>query len=291
MKLFATLFIVGTLAGQDLERARKVLGEGAHAKDGDLRRETAVAMSLLPAKDPAAALIDALLDDKDYQVRVAAVETVGEWNDKGRLTPLTAKLNDEVPEVAFAAAKALYSQKSPQGRDALQAVYEGEMKAKSSFLKKEMMNSLRKLKTPKSAFLLTVRYGIGFMPVPGIGAGYGALVGILTDAEFSARAVSLLLVCGEKSKVCDEMLAAAYGDEDWSVRAAGVHVAAAIRLPAASPRLETLLADKKDKVRLSAAAVLLRIGMVKPLRPPVLKPAAAKPPPPLQPAVVAPLKR
>jgi len=257
--LLAFLITITALPAQNINLARNVLAEGAKAKEGDLRRETAVAMSLLPAKDGAAGWLAELLNDKDYQVRVAAVDTLGEWNDKARLNDLTARLGDEVPEVAFAAAKALFSMKTVQGREALQAVFEEEMKAKSGFFKKEMMNSLRRLKTPRSALLFTVQRGIVFVPVPGIGAGYGALVGMLTDVEFSARAVSLLLVCEEKSKACDEMLAASYTDEDWSVRAAGVHLTATKRLTAALPKLTPLLSDKKDKVRLSAAATVLRL--------------------------------
>ena len=35
----------------------------------------------------------------------------------------------------------------------------------------------------RSAFFFVVQRGIGFVPVPGIGAGYNALLGMLADAE------------------------------------------------------------------------------------------------------------
>jgi HEAT repeat protein len=266
MKLALLLLPAFALLADNAGDARKVLTEGAHAKEGDQRRETAIAMSLISAKDSAASLIETMLTDKDYQVRVAATETLGEWNDAKRLPLLRNMMQDDVPEVAFAAAKALYGMKQPEGRDALQAVYEGDMKAKSNFFKKEMMNSWRRLKTPKSALLFTVSRGIGFVPVPGIGAGYNAMVGMLGDAEFSVRAVSLLLTCEEKSKVCDEMLAASFADEDWTVRAAGIHLAATKNLRPLEPSLVTLLADKKDKVRLRAAAGILRLEARRPVR-------------------------
>lgn len=236
-----------------------MLSDAAHGKDGDERRETALALSLVYAKDPAASLLDEMLRDKDYLVRVAAVDTLGELNDKSRLGLLKTALSDDVPEVAFAAAKALYALKTPEGREALQSVYEGDLKAKSNYVKKEMMNSWRRLKSPKSAFLFTVQQGIGFVPVPGIGAGYNAMMGIFGDAEFSARAVSLLMLCGDRGKACNEMLGAAFSDEDWTVRAAAVHVAATRNLTALKGQLAVLLNDKKEKVRLRAAAGYLRM--------------------------------
>jgi hypothetical protein len=266
MKLALLLLPAFALLADNAVEARKVLTEGSQSKEGDQRRETAIAMSLISAKDSAASLIETMLTDKDYQVRVAATETLGEWNDTKRLPLLRTMMQDEVPEVAFAAAKAMYGMKQPEGREALQAVFEGDMKAKSSFFKKEMMNSWRRLKTPKSALLFTVSRGIGFVPVPGIGAGYNAMVGMLGDAEFSVRAVSLLLTCEERSKACDEMLGASFADEDWTVRAAGIHLAATKNLRIHENSMVALLPDKKDKVRLRAAAGILRLEARRPNR-------------------------
>src|SRR3954447_17147407 len=95
--------------------ARQLLTEAAHNKEGDLRREAALSLSLVAAKDPVAALLDHLVTDKDYQVRVAALDTLGELNDRSRVDLIKTALGDEVPEVAFAAAKALYALKDPAG--------------------------------------------------------------------------------------------------------------------------------------------------------------------------------
>lgn len=246
-----------------VEDARKLLSDAAHAKEGDQRKETAIALSLVPARDPAAALLEQLLKDKDYMVRSAAVDSLGELNDKTRVILMKEMLNDEVPEVAFGAAKALHAMKVEEGTAALQAIYEGEIKAKSNFFKKEMMMSLRRLKTPRSALLFTVEHGIGFVPMPGVGAGYSALMGMMADGDFSARAVSLVLVCRETGKTCGEMLGAAFGDEDWTVRAAAAHVVATKNLSEMKGKLGELISDKKEKVRLRAAAGYLRLEAAK----------------------------
>jgi HEAT repeat protein len=276
MRLLCFLLLSLSLSSAQIDDARKTLTDAAHGKEGDARREVAIALSLIASKDPAAALIEDLLKDKDYLVRVAAVDTLGELNDKSRIPLLKTALSDDVPEVAFAAAKALYAMKDPAGIEALEAVYERGMKAKSGFVKKEIMTNMRRLKTPRSAFFFAVEHGIGFVPLPGVGTGYNALMGMLADAEFSARAVSLLMVCREKNKACDAMLAPAFTDEDWTVRAAAVHVAATKAGPAWQSNVATLLTDKKDKVRLRAAAGFLRMEanktpVKKPTRPSVKK--------------------
>jgi len=266
-KLFLLLFC-GCLWATTADDARNTLTEAAHNKEGDQRREVAIALSLIPAKDTITSLLEEMLTDKDYQVRVAAIETLGELNDKTRIKDLKTALSDDVPEVAFAAAKALFTLNDPAGLAALEAIYGGDLKAKSGFFKKEMMNSWRRLKTPRSALLFTVQRGIGFVPVPGIGAGYGALTGMLADADFSARAVSLLMACTSRNKTCDEMLASSFTDEDWTVRAAAVHVVSTRNLQAMKPKIAELIADEKDKVRLRAAAGYLRLESNRPLKAP-----------------------
>lgn len=242
-----------------LDDARRALTEAAHNKEGDERREAALALSLVLAKDPIAALLDHLVTDKDYQVRVAAIDTVGELNDKSRVDLLKSALNDDVPEVAFAAAKALYNLKDPAGLQALFSVYEGETKGRSGYFQKEMRDSWRRLKTPRSAFLFAVQNGVGFVPVPGVGAGYNALLGILSDSQFSARAVSLLAICKTNNSTCNEILPLSFDDDDWTVRAAAIHIVTTRNLTAMKPRIADLIADKKNKVRLRAAAGYLRM--------------------------------
>lgn len=273
MRICWLLFFTVGLWASPADDARKALTEAAQSKEGDERREAALALSLVPARDPASALLNAMLTDKDYMVRVAAIDTLGELHDKSRIALLKNALADEVPEVSFAAAKALFSIKDPAGVESLEAIYEGEKKAKSGFVKKEMMNSWRRLKTPRSAFFFVVQRGIGFVPVPGIGAGYNALLGMLSDADFSARAVSLMMVCNERTKTCDELLASSFTDEDWTVRAAAIHIVTTKNLSLLKPKVAVLIGDKKEKVSLRAAAGYLRMETNRPVRAAVRPPA------------------
>lgn len=281
MSKAAWLLFVTCLWAGPIDEARQALTDAAHNREGDLRRETALVLSLVPAKDPVVGLLTKLAADKDYQVRVAAVDTLGELNGKGYVDVVKSALRDPVPEVAFAAAKALYTLKDPAGIQALQSIYEGETKGRSNFFQKEIRDSWRRLKTPRSAFFFTLENGLGFVPVPGVGAGYNALMGILSDSEFSARAVSLLTVCATKGQTCNEMLGTAFNDDDWTVRAAAIHVVTSTNWTGMEGKIAGLMQDKKNKVRLRAAAGYLRLEEYRPTKRtpamPVKKPSLGEP--------------
>jgi len=55
------------------------------------------------------------------------------------------------------------------------------------------------------------------------------------------------------------------------VRAAGVYLVASKNMRAWQPQVESLLADKKDKVRLRAAAAVVRLDATKPVSRGVVK--------------------
>ncbi len=245
--------------GASTDVARTILTNAAGHKEGNTRRDAAVALSLLPASDPASQLLNTLVADKDYLVRIASIESLGEIRDVKRLGILKKALEDEVPEVIFAAARELHDWKVPEGTEALEAIFLGEMKAKSSFMKKEWLNSVRRLKTPKSAFFFAVQRGAGFVPVPGVGAGVRAMSDILSHAELSPRAISLLEVCQRKTPSCAEFLEMGFKDDDWTVRASALHVVVQQKLAKSLPAVEGLLQDKKDQVQFQAAAVYLRM--------------------------------
>jgi HEAT repeat protein len=175
---------------------------------------------------------------------------------------LEKALDDEVPEVSFAAAKALYSLHDPKGQEALLAVLEGENKTKSNFLTRKKRETLRMMHTPRTLFFYVVREGAGFAPVPGLGAGISSMQELLTNAGTSGRATAALLLATDTSPAALGALKDALLDKDWSVRAAAVHSLALRNDPALKKDLEMLLEDEKQAVRLRAAAAYLRLSAI-----------------------------
>src|ERR1700680_978662 len=204
-----------------------------------------------------------MLDDKDVEVRLAAITSLVDLKS-GRTVPALRKaLDSDVPEVSFAAAKALWTLNEPLGREALISVLSGDTKTSSGFITKQKRDALRMLHTPKTMFMFAIQQGANFAPVPGLGAGVSSLQGILSDPSVSGRAATALLLSTDKSPDILQALQDALTDKDWSVRAAAVHAIALRNNPALENDLIPLLEDRKEAVRGAAAAGYLRLEGIK----------------------------
>jgi HEAT repeat protein len=239
--------------------ARAVLEQGAAHGDPDVRREVAAALGLSSRRDPSTALLEKLATDKDHLVREAALVSIGELRDPRLAKSARDALNDEVPEVAFAAARALFKLNQAEGKQLLLAVVEREAKAESGFVRAKLRDVVRRMKRPKSAMLLVVREGIGFVPAPGVGEGFSALSSLVDDPEFSARATALLVLAPDRSPEVRSGIEAAFNDPDWSMRAAAAQIAASRNERAWRFRLVPLFEDTNRRVRYRAAASFLRL--------------------------------
>ncbi|PWU00970.1 MAG: hypothetical protein C5B51_24070 [Terriglobia bacterium] len=240
-------------------QARAVLEKGSADPDPDTRREVAVALSLISNRDPSAALLSKLVKDKDALVREAALASIGELRDPKLAASAKDALQDEVPEVVFAAARTLFKLKQPQGKEVLIEVVEKQAKAKSGFIQTKLRDVVRRMKRPRSAMLFVAQQGIGFVPVPGLGEGFSAMNSLVGDTDFSGRATALLVLAPDRSPEVRELIEAAFNDSDWSMRAAATQIASSRNERSWGPKLVPLLDDTNRRVRYRAAASLLRL--------------------------------
>jgi HEAT repeat protein len=259
MVLTTTLALGQTKPSDTVQRCRSMLDEAAQDKNPDVRKGAAEALSLVGVKDNALQSLAPMLDDRDVTVRVAVVSTLGDLRDHSTIPLLKKALQDPVPEVDFAAAKALYQLHDPDGVQFLLAVVAGESKASSSYLGKQKRSALRLLHTPTKLFTTVAIGAASLAPVPGLGLGLSSAQGILSDADSSARAASLLLIGNTHDPALTDAVGSALSDKEWSVRAAAVHLVAMHPYPGFRQDLVTLLDDKKEAVRLRAAAAYIRL--------------------------------
>jgi len=242
--------------------AHVILDTALKDNNPDTRKQAVTALSLLGAREPYLTQLDSMLQDRDVQVRLAVIASLLDLKSERTADVLHKALKDEVPEVSFAAAKALWSLHDPAGKEALLAVLEGETKTASGFLTRQKRDALRKMSTPKGMFLFAVTEGVGFAPLPGFGTGVSSMQGILSDPGISGRATAALLLGREKDRETLEALRAALSDKDWSVRAAVVHSLALHNDRSYERDMVSLFDDKKEAVRLRAAAAYLRLQML-----------------------------
>ncbi len=245
------------------KQSRELLEKALQDKNPDTRRQAVIALSLTGPVEPFPTQLQGMLDDKDVEVRLATVASLVDLKNDRTVPALKKALADPVPEVSFAAARALYNLGEADGKNALISVVAGETKTSSGFVKKETRDAMRMMHTPKTMFFFALRQGVGLAPVPGLGAGVSSMQALLSDPSVSGRAAAVLLVGKERDKETVDALLDAMDDKDWSVRAAVIHSLALEDNPALEPKIEPLLADKSEAVRLRAAAGYLRLEAIK----------------------------
>jgi HEAT repeat protein len=275
-ELLGLILIAGAMAQappSTKEKAWGYLNDALGDKNPDTRLQAVQAMGLIGAHEPYVSTLIGMLNDKDVQVRAAAVQSLVDLKNKSTVPALKKALADPVPEVSFAAAKALYALKEPEGEDALMSILSGELKTSSPFITKQIRDSLRMLQTPKPLMMFAMKTGAGFAPVPGLGEGISSLQGILSDPSMSGRAATALLLASDKDPRVKVALIDALQDKEASVRAAACHALAMRNERGLEKDLIPMLDDKKPAVRLRAAAGCLRLES---LPAPVKRPAAPK---------------
>ena len=258
------------------ERAAGFLNAGLASKNPDTRKQAVQALGLIGPREPYLSQLEGMLDDKDVEVQLAVITSLVDLKNPRTITALRKAAVSDTPEVSFAADKALWTLKAPDGRDALLAVLSGDMKTSSGFITKQMRDTLRMLHTPRTMFLFAVKTGAGFAPVPGLGSGISSLEGILSDPGVSGRAATALLLASDKDPVVLKALKDATTDKDGSVRAAAAHALALRNDPSLEEYLTPLFNDTKEAVRLRASAGYLRLELVKSERRSRKRPAARK---------------
>lgn len=263
--LLSLMLVAGSLrpATTPEQRSREILETSMKDHSPDIRREAVLALSLASQREPFLTMLESALADRDVPVRLAAVSSLADLKTRRSVAALKRALEDDIPEVSFAAARALFSLNDPSGKSALLSVLSGDTKTSSGFFTKQKRDAMRMMQTPKGIFLFALKQGVGFAPVPGIGQGLASMQGLLSDPGVSGRATAALLLAREMDAKTVEALKDALSDKDWSVRAAAVHALALRNDTKIQQDLEPLLDDKKEAVRLRAAAAILRLQTIR----------------------------
>jgi HEAT repeat protein len=254
------LRVGGQTPDSNVTRARDTLREGIESKEPNTRIQAIIAASMIGSHELVLKRLEAALQDKDVPVRIAAVQALSDLKAP-QIAPALEKTlrQDEVPEVTFAAAKALYKLQDPAGSKALREVYDAKINTNSNYLKKQSRNAFRNFHSVQSAAMFVVSQGVGFVPLPGVGEGFSAMMDLLNDPNLSARASVVLLLGKEKNAPAVDLLQRALTDSDWSVRAAGAQMIAQTGRLELRDSLLPLFADKKEKVRFRAAGAYLHL--------------------------------
>jgi HEAT repeat protein len=251
----------GWAAATDAQ-CREILQHALDARNPETRQQAVMALSLAPGSGPLFDQLERMLQDKDVQVRQAVVASLADVKSERSTKALHTALEDPVPEVSFAAARALWARHDPVGRTALLEILEKESKSSSGFFSKQKRQGLRMMHTPRTTFLFAAEQSAGLVPLPGMSEGAASMRGILASSAVPGRAAAALLLGADRDPATIDALRDALTDKDSSVRAAAVHSISLRNDPALKKELEPLLTDDKEAVRLRAAAGYLRLSAI-----------------------------
>jgi HEAT repeat protein len=256
------------LGGQSVEPstdlARSVLKKGLDAKDPDERIQAIQASGLIGMEGTLQAQLEEALGDENVNVRVAAINTLVDLKSTGSIPAIRERLReDKAPEVTFAAAKALYAMHDESGQMALYEVYAWQEKAESDVLHVNARKFMNNFHSMESAGMFVISTGVGYVPVPGVGEGFSALMGLVSDSDLSPRATALLLLARKKNDWTTDLLKNALQDSDWSVRASAVQLIAYGARSELRGNLVPLFIDKDQRVRFRAASAYLHLALAK----------------------------
>ncbi|MES1257378.1 MAG: HEAT repeat domain-containing protein [Acidobacteriota bacterium] len=231
----------------------------AAMKDGNPAKRIAavVAMSVVKPQAKPVALIEGMLEDGDLGVRQAACNTLGDIRSRASIPQLRKMLDDKAPEVIFASAKALYLMGDPAGREVLSEVLLGEQKGASGFVSTSIRGAKLKLHDPKALLLIGVNQAAAFLGPAG--AGVPVAEELLKDGQASGKTVAALLLATDTTAESRAAVRAALSDKNWTVRAAALRAIALRDLTELYADAALLLDDKRDEVKDSAAAAMIRL--------------------------------
>lgn len=265
MRLFVIFLMATCIFGQTAdETAWRILDHGVHDGNPVKRKQAVLAMSLLRPQPRPVVLLEGALDDKDAGVREAACATLGVIQSQTSIPKLQKALNDTVPEVIFAAAKALYNMNDPTGREVIMAVLLGEQSDASGFVSGSIRSMKLKLHDPKALMMIGINGGAGFAGPFGIGVPLAE--GVLRDNQASGKTVAALLLATDRSPESLAALKGALADKNWTVRVAAARAIGTRDAITLYDNVARLLNDKREEVEFSAAAALIRLKQPEPAR-------------------------
>ncbi|MEO8131716.1 MAG: HEAT repeat domain-containing protein [Bryobacteraceae bacterium] len=266
LRIWLLLFLCLTpVMAVKLDDVWKVLTDGAAETNANKRKLALSSLAIAGPNPRAVTLVASLLKDKEVDVRETAAAVLGEMNSRAAIPMLLDALDDEAPEVNFAAARSLWNLGDRRGKDVLLAVLAGERGVSAGIVKGTMRDARKRLRDPAGLAMLGAKEGAGMFLGPAA-MGFVVFEELRKDGSAWARILAVETVTKGANPAANKVLEEALEDKSWLVRVAVLKALAFRGSRASIPKIEALLDDKHDGARYSAAAALVRIEAAAPRR-------------------------
>jgi HEAT repeat protein len=237
-----------------------LLKQGAVSDKARDRSDAISALAVLDQDRQATSLVAAGLDDKETSIRVLAATSLANMKARLAIPQLKRAMDDESPEVSFAAAQALWKMGDRSGRDILYAVLSGDRKTKPGVMKSKMDKMRQDMHDPKALALIGVNEASGAFLGP-FSMGVSFIEEYARNNGAPVQALCANLLSSDDSHDTVNELRDALGDKNWAVRAAAARALAKMNHPEVIAQLaDIMLNDKEQPARFAAAAAIIRLA-------------------------------
>lgn len=237
-----------------VDRAWKILSDGAQDKSYEKRTKVMHALAFIPGDAQAQEKAETALKDDREEVRAAAAESLGVMRAKSSAPKLKAAINDKETSVVFAAANALFVLGDPDAYRVYYAVVTGQKKSGDSLVESQT----KMLKDPKALANMGLEEGIGFIPFGGVS--YKVFKMATNDSVSPVRAAAAAKLSRDPDPKSRQALVDITKDSKWLVRAAAASAIARRNDPSMASVVVPLLDDDNDVVRFNAAAAIVHLS-------------------------------
>jgi HEAT repeat protein len=245
----------------DSIQAWKTIDDSLNSGNSEQRQQALAALSTFGTRDDGAAQrAETALHDKDPVIRRSAAVALGALQAHSAIPALKQTLDDDTPEVSFAAAKVLMEMGDTSGRDILIAVLEGDRKDAPGIMTNAMREAKHDLHHPKQVFLIGSEDAIGAIFGPA-----SMVVPAIQDTTdlkgkgAPGRAAAVAYLAKYPDPYAVQLLEWALNDENQFVRLEAAKALGERGSSGSVEKLALLLQDKHNIVRDMAATSMLRI--------------------------------
>jgi hypothetical protein len=268
MKLVSCVLVGCLCAANSLAQKTKVIDSPRHrawdmlltaafSKKTSERTNAVRALGLVRENTEARQIAEGALEDRKFEVRQAAATALGQMHATESIPKLEHALSDRKIPVVMAAAEAL---RELEAYKPAYAVYydllTGERKASEGFVAQQLAT----LRDPKQIAQIGISEGLGFVPFASIG--WEAFRRMNKKDPNPVRAVAAKMLAHDPDPTSEHALVKATNDKNWIVRAAAIEAIAERGDPDLLRHIVPKISDKKDRVRYSAAAAVIRLSAI-----------------------------
>jgi HEAT repeat protein len=240
--------------------AWKMLTDAVHSDKYPTRSDAIAALSVLDTDRRAVRLMIDALNDKEAIIRVQAATSLGQIKARAAIPALHDRLEDEEPQVVFAAAQALWNMGDRTGREILYEVLDNERKAHPGLIKGNIAKAKAEMHDPKGLILIGINSTSLALLGPGA-LGVTAVEEMATNHDAPLQALCAKMLADDDEPETVSELESALSDKSGIVRAAAAHALGSLNDPKAIPSLTaTMQNDKSQIARLTAAAAIVRVS-------------------------------